>query len=333
MRPVVLLTVFLVAAVASLGARQDPPAQASQPPVFRSSASMVAVNVTVLNGPKLVSGLTRGDFEVFEDGVQQQVQFFESHGVPLDVILLLDTSSSMGDKMLVVHEAARGFMKGLRPADRGAVVTFADTVNIVQDLTSDVGAIEAAINQTQAKGSTSLRTAIYVALKQFGQSARATGDVRRQAIAVLSDGEDTTSVVSFDDVMALARKTGVNIYTIGLRSPYADTRVPGQRPGFTEADYGMKKLANETGGQAFFPETVHQLKDVYQSIGGELSTQYSIGYSPSNQRNDGRFRRILVRLISNPAFKLRTRSGYTADTPRAIIAVVPPADGLRPDPR
>ncbi len=81
----------------------------------------------------------------------------------------------------------------------------------------------------------------------------------------------------------------------------------------------MKMLANETGGQAFFPETVHQLKDVYQSIGGELSAQYSIGYSPSNQRNDGRFRRIIVRLISKPALKLRARSGYMADSPRASI--------------
>ena len=96
---------------------------------------------------------------------------------------------------------------------------------------------------------------------------------------------------------------------------------------FPSADYGMKMLANETGGQAFFPETVHQLKDVYQSIGGELSAQYSIGYSPSNQRNDGRFRRILVRLISKPALKLRARSGYTADSPRASIG---PATGQLP---
>jgi Ca-activated chloride channel family protein len=322
MSRVVLLMVFTLVSTASIGARQDPPAQSSQPPVFRSSASMVAVNVTVLDGRKLVSGLEIGDFEVYEDGVQQQVQFFESRSVPLDVILLLDTSSSMGDKMVVVHEAARGFMKGLRAGDRGAVVTFADSVKIVQDLTSDVAAIEAAINQVEAKGSTSLRNAIYVALKQFGQNAKGTGEVRRQAIAVLSDGEDTASIVSFDDVMTLARKTGVNIYTIGLRSPNIALRSANERRFLSNADYGMKMLANETGGQAFFPETVHQLKDVYQSIGGELSAQYSIGYSPSNQRNDGRFRRILVRIISNPAFKLRARAGYTADSPRASIGVV-----------
>ncbi len=102
-------------------------------------------------------------------------------------------------------------------------MTFADTVNVVQDLTSDQAAIETAINGAQAHGSTALRTAIYVALKQFGRSASAGGEVRRQAIAVLSDGEDTKSAVSFDDVMALARKTGVNIYTIGLRTPRSES--------------------------------------------------------------------------------------------------------------
>ena len=317
MKRLIVLTVLAGASMVPLAARQDLPPQQSQPPIFRSGASMVAVSVTVLDGSKPVGGLTRTDFEVYEDGVQQQVQFFESHSVPLDVILLLDTSSSMSDKIEVVHDAARGFMKGLRPGDRGAVVTFADSVNVVQDLTSDLAAIETAINKTQAKGATALRTAIYVALKQFGLSAAVSGDVRRQAIAVLSDGEDTKSVVSFDDVMALARGLGVNIYTIALRSSLPTDGVARGQKQFSRADYGMKMLANETGGQAFFPETVHQLKDVYQSIGGELSAQYSIGYSPSNQRNDGRFRRILVRLISNPALKLRARSGYTADSPRA----------------
>ena len=114
---------------------------------------MVAVSVTVLDGSKPVSGLTQGDFEVFEDGVQQQVQFFESRSVPLDVILLLDTSSSMGDKIEVVHEAARGFMKGLRPGDRGAVVTFADSVNVMQELTSDTAAIDSRDQPDAGEGS------------------------------------------------------------------------------------------------------------------------------------------------------------------------------------
>ncbi len=311
---IVLSSMIVVALAATPAVAQDPLPQLAQP-VFRSSASMVAVNVTVFEGSRLISGLGLQDFEVYEDGVKQQVQFFESRTVPLDVILLLDTSSSMADKIEVVRQAARGFMKTLRPGDRGAVVSFASSVNILQPLTADVRAIESAINSVQANGSTSLHNAIYVALKTFGRGARDSSDVRRQAIAVLSDGQDTASVVSFDDVLALARCTGVNIYTISLKSPYTPT---GSDPRyFSDADHSMKTLARETGAQAFFPKSTHELNGVYGAIAGELSAQYSIAYAPTNSRNDGRFRRIIVRVISNPAFRLRARSGYTANSPRS----------------
>lgn len=277
---------------------------------------MVALNVTVLDGTRLVGGLCREDFQVFEDGVQQQVTFFESRSVPMDIILLLDTSSSMGDKMDTVHRAARGFMKILRPEDRGAVVAFADSVNVVQPLSYDVRAIEAAIEGTQAQGSTSLHNAIYIALKQFGRAAKSDGDVRRQAIAVLSDGEDTASLLSFDDVLALARKTGMNIYTIGLQSVSAQLRARDPGGNFSsQSDYSLKALAQETGAKSYFPKNVTELKSVYDSIASELSSQYSIGYSPSNPLPDGRFRRIAVRVSTNPALKPRARSGYTADAP------------------
>ena len=315
----VLLSAFVAALSTSVTA-QDPAPQLPQP-VFRSGASMVAVNVTVLDGRKLVSGLGREAFEIYEDGVQQQVKFFEARNVPMDVILLLDTSSSMSDKMETVHQAARGFMKVLRPVDRGAVVTFADSVNIVQELTSDPAAIEAGINSTRAQGSTSLHNAVYVALKHFGKGAQTDGEVRRQAIAVLSDGQDTASLISFEDVMALARKVGVNIYTIGLKSEYDVVRAETDRKNISGADYSMRALAQETGGQAFFPQSVHDLKSVYDSIAGELSAQYSLGYSPSNARTDGRYRRIVVRLPSNPGFRPRARSGYTADSPRASLGL------------
>lgn len=279
---------------------------------------MVALNVTVLDGLKPVSGLGQQDFEVYEDGVQQSVRFFESRAVPLDVILLLDASSSMTDKIDVVHDAARGFMRRLREGDRGAVVAFADSVNIIQPLTPDKGAIERAISATRPKGATSLYNAIYVALKQFGRHANDTSDVRRQAIAVLSDGEDTSSLVAFDDVLALARKTGVSIYTIALQSQFAALRA--QKKYYSDAEYAMKSLAQETGAQSFSPKSVHDLKGVYDAITTELSTQYSLGYAPTNGRNDGRYRRIVVRVASNPNYRPRTRSGYTAEAPvRASI--------------
>ena len=323
-RLVLLSTLALALTASPLAAQQEASPQAPpQSPTFRSSAAMVALNVTVLDGKKLVSGLGQADFEVYEDGVQQNVRFFESKAVPLDVILLLDASSSMSDKMEVVHDAARGFMKMLRPGDRGAVVTFADSVSVVQELTSDSAAIEAAINSTTPKGATSLYNALYVALKQFGRTASDAGEVRRQAVAVLSDGEDTASVVAFEDVMALARKMGVTVYTIALQSPIASIRPAGARRNFSNADYSMKTLAHETGAQSFFPATVTELKGVYDAIADELSSQYSIGYSPSNARSDGRYRRIIVRVATNPNYRPRTRTGYTADTPARAAAGLP----------
>ena len=295
----------------------------SQSRIFRSSASMVALNVTVLDGKKPVAGLGQQDFEVYEDGVRQNVRFFEARSIPLDVILLLDASSSMNGRMDVVHDAARGFMKMLRDGDRGAVVAFADTVRVIQPLTPDAAAIEGAINSTQPRGATSLYNAIYVALKEFARSPHDTGEVRRQAIAVLSDGEDTASLVGFDDVMGLARKTGVSIYTIGLQSQFAAIRAGAQKKYFSDAEYAMKSLAQETGAQSFFPASVHELKAVYQTISSELSTQYSIGYSPTNPRHDGRYRRIVVRVGTNPNYRPRTRSGYTAETPARATSGVP----------
>jgi Ca-activated chloride channel family protein len=307
----------------SLIAQQAPATPPSQAPVYRSGASIVALNVTVFDGSRPVSGLCREDFQVYEDGVAQQVTFFESHSVPMDIILLLDTSSSMGDKMETVHRAARGFMKVMRPEDRGAVVAFADSVNIVQPLSFDLKAIEDAIEGTRAQGSTSLHNAIYIALKQFGRAAKSDGDVRRQAIAVLSDGEDTASVISFEDVLAQARKSGVNIYTIGLQSVAAQMRAAYDKGRYSPSDYALKSLAQETGAEAFFPKNVTELKSVYDNIANEISSQYSIGYSPSNPTADGRFRRIVVRVPTNPALKPRARSGYTADAPRRVGVLQP----------
>jgi Ca-activated chloride channel family protein len=296
----------------------QPPGRIQEPTprVFRSSASMVALNVTVTDGHKLITGLDRRDFAVYEDGVQQEVRFFESSNVPMDVILLLDTSSSMRDRMPVVHEAAKSFMRILRPGDRGAIVSFNDNVRVIQDLTSDATAIESAISSTVAAGATALHNAIYVSLKQFGQTAQSDGEVRRQAIAVLSDGDDTSSLISFDDVVLAARKVGVSVYTISLRSEFAALRQKG-RPAYFSSDYAMKTLARETGARSFFPGTVHELQNVYAAIAGELESQYSIAYSPTNSRPDGRFRRIVVRITSDPSFTPRARAGYTAESTRA----------------
>ena len=300
---------------------QSPSVAAEQPPVFRSAASLVSLNVSVTdpNGRHYVTDLARADFAVFEDGVQQQVTFFESSQVPVDLILMLDTSSSMADKIQTVHLAAINFLKTLRSVDRGAVITFSDGVQIVEGLTSDQARLEQAVLQTSARGGTALNNALYVALRQFGGTTKESAVVRRRAIALLTDGEDTSSLVSFDDVVALARKAGVNIYTIALQTP----PISGQTAHrvLSKSQYQLKTLSQESGAEAFFPEQIGELQGVYAAIAQELSSQYSLGYSPTNGRPDGRFRRISVRVVNRPELKLRARAGYTADGDSSLDSI------------
>jgi len=316
------LAVTLVLTSGSAFAQPSEPAQ-PQAPVFRSGSALVALNVSVQDAAaRYVAGLQPADFAVYEDGVKQDVRFFESNAVPVDLIVLIDASSSMSDKIQMVHDAAAGFLNTLRAGDRGAVVSFANSVNVVQPLTSDRALLDRAVHGIVAGGATALNNAVYISLKQFGRSAREDADPRRQAIVVLSDGEDTSSLVSFDDVLTLARKMGVNIYTVALQSKYGVQRASdsGGRRYFSESDYAMKTLARETGAQSFFP-AASDLKGVYGSIATELANQYSIGYIPANGRPDGRFRRVIVQIVTRPGLRSRTRPGYTADGLAATAAV------------
>lgn len=301
---------------------QSRAAQRQQVPVFRSAASLVALNVSVTDGRDYVTGLQRGDFAVFEDGVQQHIELFEAQDVPLDLILLLDTSSSMREQMSTVHTAASGFIGTLREHDRAAIVTFGDTVQIAQPLTSDTAVLKEAIRSTKGHGGTALHNALYIAFKEFGRAARQSGDVRRQAFVVLSDGQDTAGMLAFDDVLAEARRSGVTVYTINLRSdiPMHLARVARQA---SEAEFAMRRLAQETGGQAFLADKVGELRGIYAGIAQEISRQYSIGYIPSNNAADGRFRRIVVRVTSRPNLRPRARTGYVADGV-AVAAALPP---------
>jgi Ca-activated chloride channel homolog len=307
---VLAAALVVVAASASALAQRLEPVPPLQRNLFRSSSALVALNVTVQDkNARYVGGLQLDDFAIYEDGVKQDVRFFESTAVPLDLILLIDTSSSMSNKVGTVHLAAAGFLKTLRADDRGAVIGFADSVSILQPLTSDREALDKAVRSTGARGNTSLNNAVYIALKQFGHATRPGTGVRRQAIVVLSDGADTSSLVTLDDVLGVARTTGVNVYTVALRSKDPGDAAPRD---FSESDYAMKTLARETGAVSFFPQPA-QLKGVYASIATELASQYSIGYVPANGRADGRFRRVMVQVVTKPELRPRTRPGYTAE--------------------
>jgi Ca-activated chloride channel homolog len=311
-----LIQFCCAAALTSLSVQAQDPVPLLQPgAAFKSRVSLVALTVTVQDArARYVTGLQPADFAVYEDGVRQDVQFVEADLLPVDLIVLLDGSRSMEGKVETVRAAAQLFLDTLRPGDRGAVVAFNDRVRVVQPLTEDREALTAALRSAGASGNTALHNALYIALKQFAAAPGPRGAVRRQAIAVLSDGEDTASLVSFDDVLALARTTGINIYTVRLRAPGDSGRqtFAGVPQFFAEAEFAMKTLARETGALAFAP-TLDQLRRVYASIAEDIASQYSIGYQPSSATRAIGFHRISVQVVTRPELRTRTRAGYLDD--------------------
>ena len=281
----------------------------AQRPQFRSTIDIVSLNVTVVDGAShYVTELEQSDFSVFEDGVKQEIIFFTRRPQPVALSLLLDSSASMEDKLQTLQSAATNFVKRMKTSDLAQVIDFDSRVAIRQGFTADQAALEAAIQQTVSGGSTSLHNAIYVSLKELGKiRAQNEEDVRRQALIVFSDGEDTSSLVSFEEVLDLAKRSETSIYTIALRGNDSSTR------GFREAEFVMRQLAQETGGRSFFPARIEDLNSVYGQIADELASQYTLGYTSKNPRNDGAFRRIVVQ-IARPSVVARTKKGYFAPT-------------------
>jgi Ca-activated chloride channel family protein len=284
------------------------PTMAPQGPAFRAGVELVSLNVTVTeSGARFVTDLEQRQFTVFEDGVKQDVEFFNRTNLPVALSLLLDTSASMDQRMGIAQEAAIGFARRLRPQDVCAVIDFDSRVQIRQTFTNQAADLEKAIRATSAAGSTSLYNAIYISLKELKKvKAASSEDVRRQAIVVLSDGEDTSSLVTFEEVLELAKRSETAIYSIGLRSNEGP-----QSKGFKEADFVLRQLAQETGGRAFFPTDVRELAKIYDLISDELSSQYVLGYTSRNPRRDGAWRRIVVQ-IDRPNSVARTKQGYYA---------------------
>jgi VWFA-related protein len=288
--------------------------------IFRSGVDLVSLNVIVTDAKdKFVTGLTQKDFAVYEDGVQQDLSFFAAANVPLDLAILLDSSSSMSDKMTTVQQAAVGFASHLRQGDRVMVVGIKDSARTLHPLDDDVNGASAAIRRATASGSTALYNAVYTAIKQMQKVHAADGDIRRQAIAVLTDGDDTASLVTFDDLLALSKQAGIAIYTIALKSQYPVVGLS-SRKYFSESEFAMKSLALETGARSFFPTDITQLAGVYDLITQELSNQYAIGYTSKNPRRDGAFRRIVVR-VTESNVRTRTRSGYQATAQPAEVSL------------
>jgi Ca-activated chloride channel homolog len=239
------------------------------------------------------------------------VTFFNKTNLPIALALLLDTSASMEAKLPTAQEAAGGFAKRLRAQDLAEIIDFDSRVVVLASFTSGVTELEQAIHKTSAGGSTSLYNAVYIALKDLKKViAKNTGEIRRQAIVVLSDGEDTSSLLPFEEVLDLAKRSETAIYAIGLRSadgPGTSTK------GFKEAEFVLRQFAQETGGRTYFPSQISELAGIYGQISEELSSQYTVGYTSRNARRDGSWRRVVVR-VNRPNTTARTKLGYFAPT-------------------
>jgi Ca-activated chloride channel family protein len=277
-----------------------------KPQVFRAGVEMVSLNVTVVDSTgRYVTDLDQTDFSVFEDGAKQELSFFNKTNLPIALSLLIDSSASMEQRMENAQEAAIGFAQKIRAQDMAQVVDFDSRVEIKIGFTNKVDELETAIRSTAAGGSTALHNAVYISLKELAKvKAKNPDEIRRQAIIVLSDGEDTSSLVSFEEVLELAKRSETAIYTIGLQP-----RETSALRGFREAEFVLRQLAQETGGRSFFAQKVDDLKDVYGQIADELSSQYSMGYASRNAKRDGAFRRLVVQ-TNRPNTTARTKRGY-----------------------
>lgn len=299
-----VLTVLLVAFAVVVCA------YAEQRPSFRSTIDLVMLNVTVTGtGGRYESDLTANDFQIFEEGRPQDLAFFSPSNVPLSVSLVLDTSSSMDEEMALSKQAAMDFIARLRPGDIAEVVSFDSRVEVLQPMTSDRALLEAAIQRMRAGGSTALYNAVYIALRQLSRSKPQSGDdIRRQIIVVLSDGEDTSSLVTFEQLLDSAKRSQTVIYTVGLglEAPLKTMR--------SDGEFGLRQLAQATGGRLFLPKRPTDLAEVYTQIANELTSQYVLGYLSNSAGADGGWRRVAVR-VQRPNLQARTRAGYYAPPP------------------
>lgn len=299
------------AVLLAAAALATPAAQTTRRPsdqIFRAGVEMVSLNVTVVDQQQhYLTDLEAKDFTIFEDGAKQEITYFNRTTLPIALSLLVDTSASMEQRLVTAQDAAIGFAKKLRPQDLAQIVDFDTRVEILQDFTADALALEKAIRATQAGGSTSMYNALYISLKELGKiRAKSDDDVRRRAVVILSDGEDTSSLVTYEEVLDLAKRSATTIYAIGLQS-----RETATSKGFKEAEFVLRQLAQETGGRVFFPQRAEDLSGIYGVIADELASQYVLGYASTNTKRDGSWRRLIVQ-VGRQGTTARTKRGYFA---------------------
>jgi VWFA-related protein len=276
----------------------------SSPPRFSSRVDLVPLEICVKNRDgQPTPGLQPSDFMILEDDVLQRIAFFfpDQH-VRLAVTLLVDASQSMkGERLERARTAAAGFIDVLRDGDLIEVMSFNERAALRYPLGPHRREAAAALDAIQAGGRTGLHEAVLAALGRFTRAGLSADDYR-QVLVLLSDGEDTSSLPTFEDVLDEARRGHVMVYTVTL---------PGEKGTATGPGWQMTRLARDTGGRTVAARSLHELVPLYQEIGTELIHLYRVGYVPATSRRAAGWRSIKVSVPGKDVI-VRTRSGYYA---------------------
>jgi len=275
---------------------------------IRVDVDLVLLNVTVTDPyNRLVTGLERENFRIFEDKTEQEVQHFSSEDVPISIGVIFDMSGSMSNKVDKARQAALQFFRTANPQDEFLLVGFNDRAQLISHFTSSVEELQTRLMYTGAKGRTALLDAIYLGLAQMRGARNA-----KKALLIISDGADNHSRYNEGDIKNFVREADVQLYGIGIYEPFGSR---GRTPEEMGGPALLGELTELTGGRTFSVMNLNELPDIASKISMELRNQYVLGYRPSNRDRDGRWRKIQVRLRPPkglPPLSVYTKTGYYA---------------------
>jgi Ca-activated chloride channel family protein len=314
-RIVVLLVFVLIARTAfnqSQGPLQPPKqpsrAQGKSADGIKVDVNLALVNVTITDPlNRLVTGLEKENFRVYEDGVEQEVVTLSREDVPVSIGLIFDMSGSMSDKVDKARQAAVEFMRTANPLDQFFLVSFNDRAALTSGFTNSVEELQNRMMFTASRGRTALLDAVYLGLSQMRDAHNG-----KRALLIISDGGDNHSRYSENDVKKLLKEADCQLYAIGIYDPI------GIRSRSSEELNGpslLSELTEMTGGRVFPVGNLSELPDIAAKIGMELRNQYVLGYKPSNGQHDGIWRKIKVKLKPPkglPPLNVYAKTGYYA---------------------
>jgi Ca-activated chloride channel homolog len=269
------------------------------------NVDLVLVPVTITDPMnRLVTGLERDDFFVYENNSLQKLRTFATEDAPVSIGIIFDLSGSMSSKLIRARDSILQFMKTANPQDEFFVIGFNDRPELIEDFTSSIEDIEARLQSVRSGHRTALLDAIY-----FGMDKMKIARHERKALLVVSDGGDNRSRYTEGEVKAQVRESDVEIYSIGIFDPYAPT---------TEERMGpllLNDLCEETGGRLFRVDDLADMGDIAIKISTELRNQYVLGYHPNSIQRDGKWRKVKVKLVPPqglPPLTVHARTGYYA---------------------